>query len=186
MKLEEARILLRPWRESDAKRLFEIYNEHYMGTVTSIPQPYKLKDAKDFVKRRIAEWKNGQTLGFAIIWKESMGVIGDVSLIVKKRHNNAELAYTLAKQFRGMGVMPEAASLLLEYGFKKMKFHRISVSHMDGNNASRRVIKKLGFKFEGRQREAGKPAIGKAYKDLLVYSILKKEWAFKKSVQGCE
>ena len=176
MRLETSRLLLRPWRSSDAPRLCEICQDKALSEFTRIPYPYTLKHAKDFLKKGKLEAKRGETYDFAIALKETGLVVGNVAFArIDKRDNRAELAYHLAREFRGRGIMPEAAGLLLGYGFKKLKLNRIEVMHGAGNESSKRVIQKLGFKFEGTLRKRAKLQSG-GYKDQPIYSLLREEY----------
>ena len=49
--------------------------------------------------------------------------------------------------------MTQAVKLVIAYGFDTMKLHRLSVGHLEPNEASRRVIEKCWFRREGMSRE---------------------------------
>ena len=173
--LKTKRLTLRKPRISDAKKILYIYQEKKLSTVTHIPYPYKLKDAQEFIKRNIKGFGKTHYSFFIVNNKtnEIMGSLGFVS--VNKRDNHAEVGFVIAKKHRGKGYATEASQAIIDFGFKKLKFNRISIGHVKGNNASKGVIKKLGAKYEGTIRKNIRTADGK-YRDDFRYGILAKEW----------
>jgi RimJ/RimL family protein N-acetyltransferase len=66
-----------------------------------------------------------------------------------------EIAYIIWRpESRGKGYMPEAVRLFTNYLFDLHKIQRIQLAVMAGNEASRRVAEKCGFKSEGVLRQA--------------------------------
>ncbi len=177
--LKTKRLILRRQRMSDAKVMPPIFNEKTLSKFTRIPYPYKLKNAKEFLKD--ATKKFGKTeYGFFITLKETKEIIGSTAIMrINKINNRAEVGYFIAKPYRKKGYATEACKAVLDFGFNKLKLHRININHLKGNKASQAVIKKMGAKYEGTEREGFLPADGK-YKDHLLYAILAKEWKKKK------
>lgn len=89
--------------------------------------------------------------------------------------HNATLGYELAPEVQGLGLMREAISTILDYGFSTMQLHRVHAEIHRENIASINLIKRLGFQFEGVHREIGFWA-GR-WHDLDFYSLLEQEWA---------
>ena len=69
-------------------------------------------------------------------------------------NNSAEIGYVLNPAYRHMGIATEAASAIIRFGFNELLLHRIEARYMKGNDASRRVMERLGMSFEGEIREA--------------------------------
>src|SRR5262249_61914603 len=65
----------------------------------------------------------------------------------------AELGYWIAPPLWGHGLMTEAALAIVRFGFDTVGLHKITVSCLADNDASRRVIEKVGFRFVGRREE---------------------------------
>ncbi|GGJ93558.1 hypothetical protein GCM10010123_24260 [Pilimelia anulata] len=81
-----------------------------------------------------------------------------------------ELSCAVAADARGFGLAAEAldaltVALVLEHGF-----HRVEVRVAPGNLASRRVVEKAGFTYEGLMRDAGFTHSGRV--DLEVWSMV--------------
>ncbi len=75
---------------------------------------------------------------------------------------------------QGNGYATEACELVIEYGFRELRLHRISAVAMAPNTASRRVLERVGFTHEGTNREAAF-ADGE-YVDDEQYGLLESEW----------
>ncbi|MDI7740596.1 GNAT family protein [Lysinibacillus fusiformis] len=73
---------------------------------------------------------------------------------MSNKHQRAEIGYFIDKNEWGKGYATEVAALMIEYGFEKLGLERIYGHCMSRNSASRKVMEKLGFKFEGTLRHA--------------------------------
>ena len=67
-----------------------------------------------------------------------------------------DTGYWVRKRAQGRGFATEAANALVRYAFRALKMRRVGLTHSAGNEASRRIAERLGFSFEGIQRDANK------------------------------
>ena len=89
-------------------------------------------------------------------------------------NHKSEISLFIKKEMQSRGYGAQALKAIIEYGFNRMNLYRLEAEVIDGNAASIKLLKKYGFKEEGRLREA-KFVDGK-YKDLLRFGLLKKEF----------
>ncbi len=68
-------------------------------------------------------------------------------------NQRTSIGYWIKRQSIRQNFATEATSILLSYLFKELRLHRVFIQAATGNDASNRVIKKLGFKIEGVLRE---------------------------------
>ena len=102
-------------------------------------------------------------------------LLGSVSLRRFSRDRRAELGYWLGADAWGSGYATEAATALVDFGFREMGLARIYAQVLAGNDASCRVLEKLGMLSEGiRRRHIRK---GKTLHDVVLYGILRDEWS---------
>ena len=180
--IEGERIILRPWKKKDEKVLQRLVHDKSIARFTSIPYPYKLKQAREFIKHSQKGFREKTNQEYALILKETGEVAGCASLLdIASRYRKAEIGYWLGKKFRKKGFVKEAVQLLLKHGFEKMKLNRIVIKCHEGNKRSRKVIEKSGGKFEGIEREGAINGLGRKT-NMRVYSILAQE--FKKGKTG--
>ena len=83
-------------------------------------------------------------------------VIGDVALqSIDRTNRSCSLGIGIAKiDNRGKGYGTQALRLIMEYGFGNQGFERITANTLEINVPAQRVLEKLGFMLEGRERKA--------------------------------
>lgn len=84
------------------------------------------------------------------------------------------IGYELAVAAQGRGLMREAVSAILGWGFEQMALHRVEAQVHPDNAASLRLLQGLGFVREGLQREAGY-WLG-VHHDMLPLALLRREF----------
>jgi hypothetical protein len=89
-------------------------------------------------------------------------------------NRSANLGYVFAEHAWGQGYATEAGRALLEWGFAVMDLNRVSAQTDTRNEASARVLTKLGFTLEGILRE--NVIVDGEVSDDATYSLLRREW----------
>lgn len=177
LKINGERIFLKIPEMKDAKAIYKYARDKEIARYTTIPHPYKLKHAKEFIKKARQKLKKKEGYEFSIVLKETNEIIGGIGLNhVNKFNQNAEVGYWLAKRYWGQGLMSEAMNLILNFGFKKLKLHKIYARVYKPNKRSSRLLKKFGFKLEGNFRKHLKGRFSNKWYDELRYGLLKEEW----------
>lgn len=77
-------------------------------------------------------------------------------------------------EYRGKGYGTKMYKLILDYCFNQLNMNRVWLFVLDFNVTARTLYDKIGFKEEGRQREA--IFRGGKYHDYIMMSILRSEW----------
>jgi [ribosomal protein S5]-alanine N-acetyltransferase len=90
-----------------------------------------------------------------MIVRRSDGVVmGGVGLQrIEEESGRAEVGYWLGRQHRGHGYATEAVNVLLRVGFHRLGIHRIEARVFPGNSPSIQVVRRGGFRYEGRLRD---------------------------------
>lgn len=151
--LETSRLVLRPYAESDIPALTRLAGEREVAATTlRIPHPYTEQNAREYLAICQAESNNGPVTRFAITLRNTGEFCGGAGLRLDPAHAHGELGYWLGVPFWGQGYATEAARAVIDYGFGDLGLYRIYASHFAGNNASGRILRKVGMKYEGRLR----------------------------------
>jgi ribosomal-protein-alanine N-acetyltransferase len=79
---------------------------------------------------------------------ELAGVI-NVSEIVRGAFHSAYLGYYAFVPHAGRGYMTEGLALALRWVFGTLRLHRVEANIQPGNEASRALVRRLGFRREG-------------------------------------
>jgi RimJ/RimL family protein N-acetyltransferase len=117
--------------------------------------------------------KGGEWLFLAVV--RSGKVIGEVVLKhLNEEHRQGEVGYIFHPDHHGRGYATEAAREVLRLGFENLGLHRIVASCDARNDASWKVMERLGMRREAhfRHNEVFKGEWGEEF----VYAILEDEW----------
>jgi RimJ/RimL family protein N-acetyltransferase len=120
-----------------------------------IPYPYTEEDADAWIEERVAHRREQpMETTFALRTPEGtlIGVVGADDLDVGTTHR-ANLGYWLAKPYWGRGLMTRAARRYVRYAFTRLELVRLTAEVFHWNEASVRVLEKVGFQREGRLRK---------------------------------
>ena len=86
-----------------------------------------------------------------------------------------EIGYVLSPDYRGLGLMTEAARRVIAFGFDELGLARIEARHVFGNERSAAVMRRCGMEYEGTLRKS--MMIKGELKTVSVYAILKEDRA---------
>ena len=143
-RLETPRLVLRPPEYSDAPAFARHLCDYEVAkNLASVPHPYGLADAQDFVSRVSAGRARGESFAFTILFKEDGAVLGCCGLDLRK--GIFDLGYWIGRPYWGMGIATEAARRLISFAFNGLKADRLSAGWFTDNPVSGRVLSKLGF-----------------------------------------
>ena len=145
MILQTDRLILRPWRESDAEALYEYAKDPAVGPSAGWPPHTSVENSREIIRTVLSAPET-----YAVCFKENGKPIGSIGFHrndLAEDDDEYELGYWLGKPFWGRGIIPEAARELLRYAFEELGMQRIWGGYYDGNLKSRRVQEKLGFTY---------------------------------------
>ncbi len=153
--LETERLLLRPMRVSDASDMFE-YAKNEEVTRYLLWRPHEsVAYTRSYLEYLGGRYRIGGHYEWAMILKEEKKMIGTCGFAnIDTANRVGELGYVLNPAYRGRELVLEAAREVLRFGFDVVQLHRVEARYMIGNDASRRVMDKLGMTFEGVRRES--------------------------------
>ena len=173
--LESERLVLRKMQVGDC---FDMYDYAKRCEVTKFltwsPHP-DVEYTKAYLANLKNHYKMGMFYDWAVVLKDENKMIGTCGFTrFNLACDSAEIGYVINPDFRGKGIAVEAARLVAEFGFENLALNRIEARYMIGNDASRRVMEKLGMSFEGVAREA--ICVNGVYRDVGICAVLKKEF----------
>ncbi|MFC3161803.1 GNAT family N-acetyltransferase [Ciceribacter thiooxidans] len=143
------RLVMRAPHEEDIDALSHLANNAAVATMVSrMPHPYTAKDAADFVRR-----SNLGEIGkcvYAITKTENGAFLGCCGLEPHQDDpETLEIGYWLGQPYWNQGYATEAAHALIDMAFRTREIRFIDARCRVTNIASRRVIQKCGFQFQG-------------------------------------
>lgn len=174
--LRTKRLILRRWEESDAEDLYKYASDPDIGFAAGWKPHESAEESLESIKGVLSEPET-----YAVCLKEDGRAIGAISLKLYgssadvSAKDECELGYWIAKPFWGRGLIPEAAGELLRRAFEDLGMSKVWCGYYDGNEKSKRVQEKLGFKYQFTKSDAFVPAFNETRTEHMS-CMTKEEW----------
>lgn len=153
--LRTDRLLIRPCQESDAEALFALRTRPEIATWAHSIPPDLDAWRERFHDPSIAPHVLTVELGGQVVG-ELMAHVRDGGAQKEVRDaaaaTEAELGWLIAPEHQGQGLGTEAGQALLNLCFDPLGLRRVVASTFEANQASWRVMEKLGMRLETRSR----------------------------------
>jgi ribosomal-protein-serine acetyltransferase len=147
--------------------------EHLRRWLPFVDDTHKAEDTEMFIKSILHTNCPGKDLIYEIWIKgEFAGLIALKE--IDGWNKKTEIGYWIISKYQRMGIITRSCEKLIELSFNQLGLNRVQIRVATGNARSALVPERLRFTIEGIER-AGELHHGKFF-NLLVYSILKKEW----------
>ena len=169
--LQTARLVLKEIGLADLGEIFELRSDPRVMQYIPRPLAGSLQDAKIFIEAIQASQTNQEAINWGIFQTEDTGLVGTICLWnISGLNARAELGYLLKPTLHGKGLMQEAVTRVIEFGFYAMNLHSIEAQVAPENYTSIRLLERTGFQREAYFREnfyhEGK------FQDTEVYTLL--------------
>jgi ribosomal-protein-alanine N-acetyltransferase len=170
--LATPRLVLRQPAPADAPAVLALYREEAVNRFQLHDPPTTLAAARAVVAR----WRKRFALEVGIRWaitaREGGAFLGTCAFTqIVAGHDCGHLTYELSPRVWGQGLATEAVRAVLAFGHGEAGLHRIEALVLPGNDASARVLRKVGFEEEGLLRAYG--FFQGKHHDLRMFSILR-------------
>ncbi len=175
-KIETQNLILRQFTYEDNSAMLKNWIADEKIQFMYSEPTYTTKEAVDtLLNKYINSYQNNDYYRWAIIAKENEECIGQIAyFLVDTKNNFAEIEYCIGSAFQCRGFATEATKAVIDYGFSKIKLHKVQICHKSINVPSKRVIEKCGFHYDGTLRDYF--YMNGMYVDRLYYSILEHEY----------
>lgn len=176
--IETDRLILKEIEVKNATSIFNIFsNEEIMKYYGRFPMK-SIEEAENLITMFDENFKNNNGIRWGILLKEENKIIGTCGYHNwNKRHSRAEIGYELSMDSWGKGYIKEVLKVIIDYGYEVMNLNRIEAVVYPENKASIKSLINQGFKKEGLLEEYA--FFRDVYQDLIMFSLLKKNWVKK-------
>lgn len=169
--LETERLVLRQIIRDDANEMFALRSNPDIMKYIPRELPKTIDDAVVHIDFMQGLLEKQECINWAICLKGEKNLIGNIGYFrMQPENHRAELGYMLSQDFHGKGIMQEAITEILKFGFETMKLHSVEAVTDPENFSSWKLLEKNGFVREGHFKEdcywQGK------FLDSYVYSLL--------------
>ena len=153
--IADERLLLRPWRQSDAAVLALLLRDPEIPRWTFMAPGMDKAAVLEWIARAKQLAAEDRAAIFAIVDRTQERVVGSVGLgNFDWRSAVADVFYWIGADFRRQGLATRAVRLISDWGFTTLSLGRIQLFAHPDNLASHRVAERAGFSYEGTLRSA--------------------------------
>jgi ribosomal-protein-serine acetyltransferase len=169
-------IELRTLEVSDAQDFFELTkrnDKHLRQWLGWLDDDKSVSDTEKYITESVKRFENKEGFDLGIFYENKQ--VGGIGLFPWDEANKkTSIAYWLAEEYQGKGIMSDSLKAVINYIFTELKLNRIEITVATENTKSSALPKKLGFTLEGIAREGS--WLYDHFVNLEVYSLLAREW----------
>lgn len=165
---------LRPLRTADAAALCAYLRDPAVTELTSYPE-VTLTMVEAMIERSLSRWTAGEPAKWGIALEQDDRLVGTCGFNEwSKAHRWVELAYDLARDHWGKGLMRQAVAAVIQWTYRQDQVDRIHAFVRVDNTRSKLLLERIGFVREGCLRSyrvcRGQPH------DFNLYGLLRSDW----------
>lgn len=173
--LTTERLHLRQMQGDDAEALFSILSDTQVMEFYGHEPHQSLDETREMIRQTQARYASRESLRWCITLRDEARAIGTCGFHhFDEDFQRAETGYILDRAYWGKGIMTEAMSAILTYGFTEMELHRIEAIIDIANEQSKALLLKLGFTYEGNLRQ--RYYFRDRFEDEYYFGLLNDEW----------
>lgn len=174
--IETERLTLRRFEYSDDNAMLRYWiADEKIQSMYSEPVYTTKEEVDSLLDKYIGSYEKNDYYRWAVILKSTGECIGQIAyFLVDSKNHFAEIEYCIGSDFQCRGFATEATKAVISYGFDKMNLHKVQICTKTINKASKRVIEKCGFTYEGTLRDYF--YMNGEYVGRLFFSMLRQEY----------
>jgi ribosomal-protein-alanine N-acetyltransferase len=151
-------VVLRPFRLRDRQSWYQIraQNKAWLAPwEATLPNtrgtPWPSFVAMLFAYR--AEARHGRLFSFAVIYRGSL--VGQVTVggVTRGSASSAYIGYWISKSHARRGLTSLGVALVTDFCFEELGLNRVEINVRPENEASIKLVERLGFRYEGLRRQ---------------------------------
>ena len=147
--LKTERLTLRQLVSSDDKEIFALRADDNVNKYLDRKPSKSIDDAKNFIKTINENIQRNDSIYWAITLNGTDKLIGTICLFnFSEDHSKVEIGFELLPDFQGKGIMQEAISKVIDFGFQHVGLNSIEAYTHSENKSSTRLLEKLNFTKE--------------------------------------
>ena len=184
MLLSSERVYYRLFRPDDFELFYSVFSNKDIMRYAWIDEIESREEMLNFFEGFLScgDMPNkNNAYAFAVFTKEEDRFVGFADIQLHMKNNaggNGEIGYFLIPEYWGKGYATEIAREMIDFGFEKLKLHKVCARCNANNLKSENIMKKLGMFKEGELRKVRYK--NGVWDDEKCYGILREEWAYKK------
>ena len=152
--LNTARLTLRALNVDDANAMHRLRSNREVMRLLDRPMTQSAEEATQLIEQVFESQEQGTAIMWAMTLKDDPTMIGCICFVrIESEHSRTEVGYLLDPEFHRQGLMSEALTRVIEFGFGELEFHKIMACTNPLNEASIGLLEKHGFTREACYRQ---------------------------------
>lgn len=173
--LPTARLLLRPFAETDADAIYALHSNARVLRYWDSPPWEDRARAQAFLAACRQMEADASGARFAIETLQPRAFVGWCAMFRwNPVYRSLGIGYCLDEPAWGQGYATEAVRAMLRWAYETLDLNRVEAELDTRNGASARVLEKLGFEREGLRREDC--VVSGEVSDSWIYGLLRRDW----------
>lgn len=177
MPVTTERLLLRAFLLTDLDAVHALQSDPEI--VRYIPWPLRTREqSRDWLAERIAAdrlERDDDGVAWAVVRRSDDQLLGSINLWLRSvEHQQGEVGFVVSGEAQGQGYAREATAAVLDLAFRVVGLHRVYGTADGRNEASARLMTRLGMRQEARLRED--ELFKGEWVDSVVFAVLRDEW----------
>jgi [ribosomal protein S5]-alanine N-acetyltransferase len=169
------RLFLRHIQPGDAEDLYAIFSDEEAMQFYGHEPHRSVDETHALIEQIQARYGRREAIRWGVTLKGEDRVLGSCGFHhFDAGFHRAETGYELHRTFWGQGIMTEALSAILSYGFDFLGLHRVEAIIDMANERSKGLLLKLGFTYEGTLRR--RYFFRDQFEDEHYFGLLRDEW----------
>ena len=157
-KYETERLIIKPTNTEDAKFIFEIMNTPKYYKYIGDRNIRTLEDAENYITQKMMPQYEKMGFGnFTVTLKSDGSKIGFCGIYVRPSLETPDIGFAFFEEYEGKGYAFEAASELKKLAKTEFGLQKLSGITVEYNHSSRKLLEKLGLKFQKKFFMEGDP-----------------------------
>jgi [ribosomal protein S5]-alanine N-acetyltransferase len=151
--LKTKRLVLRQLIIADADAIAALRSNETVNKYLERVKTTSAEEALLFIDKINNSISNNQSIYWVIALQENNQLIGTICFWnIVAEDDTAEIGYELLPNYHGKGIMQEAITAVINFGFTKMKIKTITAFPLATNIASIKLLEKNDFKIDASEK----------------------------------
>jgi ribosomal-protein-alanine N-acetyltransferase len=149
-RLETERLLIRTWEPEDREKLAAITRDPEVMHFVHGGKPYSEEELDEWFARHARQVREHGVCMGALIEKSTGRLAGVTGIQPLGTTGDLEIGWWLARDLWGRGYATEAGGAAMNHVLNTLQRPRVVAIIAPANEASKRVVERLGMKYEAR------------------------------------
>lgn len=146
--LETERLLLRPFCEADAQRVFDCWeSDPDVARYMFWSSHNDVEKTRQWTAFEVSQIPSDQWYRWAVVLKATGDLIGTGLVYYEEEYHLFEIGYNFGKEYWGHGFATETMEAIVDFAKNVLKVKELVGRYAKENPASGRVMDKLGFRY---------------------------------------